>query len=157
MCKDPESCRKGVTHTSQPPYVTPMISDQLELWTPPLAFQSTPILARIWSMKPHRDTNMSLMNGPEMGPLSDGVNETLEGKKTKNMCGSIISISGLPWHGSQISQKIKSSHASIKQHLISMEIMHVFTKYILLLTYYSRQPDDRLTLYNHSHSPLMFL
>lgn len=27
---DPETCRKGVTHTSQPPYITPMIPVQLE-------------------------------------------------------------------------------------------------------------------------------
>lgn len=131
---DPETCRKGVTHTSQPPYITPMIPVQLEWWTSPLPSQSTLILADIRSMKPYRDTNISLMNGPEAGPLSDGVNESMKGRKTESMCGSIISRSRLPWHESRISQKIKSSNASIRQCLISMVIVHVFTECVSLLT-----------------------
>lgn len=131
---DPESCRKGVTHTSQPPYITPMIPVQLELWTSPLPSQSTLILADIWSMKPYRDTNISLMNGPETGPLNDGVNELMKGRKTESMCGSIISRSRLPWHRSRISQKIKSSNASIRPWLIAMEILLVFTECVSLLT-----------------------
>lgn len=84
MQMDPESCRKGVTHTSQAPYITPMIPVQLELGTSPLSSQSTLSLAHIWSMKPYREKNISSMNEPETGPLSDGINETMKGRKTES-------------------------------------------------------------------------
>lgn len=124
---DPESCRKGVTHTSQPLYVTVMIPVQLELWTSPPSSQSTLILADIWTMKSYRDTNISLTNRPETGSLSDGVNETMKGRKTERMSESIISRRRLPWRGSRISQEIRFSDASIRQCLLSMEILYVFT------------------------------
>lgn len=152
---DPESCRKGVTHTSQPPYITPMIPVQLELWTSPLPAQSTLILADIWSMKPYRDTNISLTNGPETGPLNDGVNELMKGRKTESMCGSIISRSRLPWYRSRISQKIKSSNASTRPCLIAMRYCLCLQSVFLYLQPLSLQPDDRLMFYHYSQM-LMF-
>lgn len=81
------------------------------------------------------------------------VMEQMRRWRAEKQSACVDALSGLPLHGSRISQKIKSCNALINQYLISLEILCVFTEcFPLLTTACSLQPDDRLTFHHHSQS-----